>query len=197
MKILSSFLVTLTLALPALARTWTSTDGRTIEASLVSNSEDSVVLRLDASGANVTVKKSLLSATDLAFIEKTTVSDKDIILIIARYPPFTAEGESYRQLNDKYAGFVKIMTPSAALNVCQLMRKKLTDDIKYWKAESERPIPPFPLLDLRSNSTQQKAHEEMKKKVRQQKQQDKDAYKWVSETLPAWIAEVEKTASQQ
>jgi len=189
--------IAFTLSTCAYARTWTSTDGRTIEASLVSSSENSVVLRLDASGATVTVTKSKLSATDLAFVEKTTVSDKDIILIIGRYPALTTAGDASKQLNEKYAGFVKIMTPATAFNTCQLMRKKLSDDIKYWKAESERPIPPPPIIAISASRAQRKTYDENRAKDKEQKKIDKENYKWVSETLPAWIAEVEKAASQQ
>ncbi|MDQ8192835.1 hypothetical protein QEH59_00260 [Coraliomargarita sp. SDUM461004] len=51
------------------ARTWTSTDGRTLEGELVSVDELGVHVRRDMDGRFVTIPRSMLSAADLAYIE--------------------------------------------------------------------------------------------------------------------------------
>lgn len=55
---------------PAGARSWTSTDGRKIEADLVSATGTEVVLKLDGTGKEYTVALDRLSPEDNAFVEK-------------------------------------------------------------------------------------------------------------------------------
>ena len=185
-------------SISAHARTWTSSDGRTIEASLVSKGEDFVVLRLDATGGTVTVKHSLLSASDLEFIKTAQVAPDttaQLALIISKFPALAYKEDSGKQLNEKYQGFAKIMTPATAFNVAQMMRAKLSDDMKYWKEQSERVPPPIKLPPLRDPN-----HSEIMDQRRKERQEKIDtvkaSYKWVSEVLPNWLTEVEKAASQ-
>jgi len=180
------------------ARTWTSTDGRAIEASLVSKGDDFVVLRLDATGGTVTVKHSQLSAGDLEFIKTAQVAPDttaQLALIISKFPALPFKDENGKQLNEKYQGFAKIMTPATAFNVAQMMRVKLVDDVKYWKEQSERVPPPIkmPLLtDPNGPKIIEQRHRERQEKIATVK----GYYKWVSEVLPKWLTEVEKAASQ-
>lgn len=189
---------TLLLSVATHARTWTSNDGRTIEASLVSKGDDFVVLRLDATGGTVTVKHSLLSAGDLEFINTAQVAPDttaQLALIISKFPALPYKEDSGKQLNEKYHGFAKIMTPATAFNVAQMMRAKLGDDVKYWKEQSERVPPPIkmPLLtDPNGPKIIEQRHRERQEKINTVK----GYYKWVSEVLPAWLTQVEKAASQ-
>jgi hypothetical protein len=180
------------------ARTWTSTDGRTIEASLVEKGEDSVVLILE-NGAKVIVKQTQLSKEDIAYLTTVKAAESsDIVSIINKYPALAYKDESGRQLNDKYAGFAKIMTPTSAFNLCQLIRKKLPEDLKYWQEEAERASPdvkPPPRKKGESISEQLEKWREKTAKQKERKQIAKDHYKWLSSTLPAWLTEVEKAAS--
>lgn len=190
------------LAVVAHARTWTSTDGRTIEATLVSKGEDFVVLRLDATGGTVTVKHSLLSADDVEYakkVEPARVSTDNIDTIINKYPVLAFKDENGKQLNEKYFGFAKIMTPATAFNVAQMMRKKLPEDLKYWKEQSERVPPKVKPPARKQGETAMDLINDWRAKTAKQNeayQNSKDYYKWLSETLPAWLAEVEKAASQ-
>lgn len=186
----------LALSISANARTWTSKDGRTIEATLVEKGEDFVVLRLDATGRTVTVKHALLSADDVEYakkVEPARVSTDNIDIIISKFPALDYKDENGKQLNEKYSGFVRIMTPETARAVAEMIRKKLPDDVKYWKEQSERKVPPIkqPII-TDPNAT------EIRRERNRERQEKIDAVKanyiWLSKTLPAWLAKVEKAA---
>ncbi len=59
------------LTAPAGARTWTDTQGRTLEATLVESTATEVTLRLDATGKNATLPLSRLSNADAEFVSKS------------------------------------------------------------------------------------------------------------------------------
>jgi hypothetical protein len=59
------------LSAPVWARTWTDTQGRTLEAELVSATSSEVTLQLDSNKKVVTLPLTKLSAADLAFLKST------------------------------------------------------------------------------------------------------------------------------
>ena len=120
------------------------------------------------------------------------------IAFVSKYPALTVVDDTTRQLNAKYESYVKIMSQKTAFSVAQLMRKSLPADIKYWAEEAARPLvsPPAPTLQEMKQPDCMKNRQARIDASKKKKDQANANLKWLSETLPAWITEVEKIGSQ-
>ena len=134
----------------------------------------------------------------------TAIQEKeapDVARIIARYPQLAVDNEVTRNLNEKYASFARMMTPSTARNMVKLIRSKLEDDVEYWSLEASRPPlilkkPPVPSAKKGKKATSDpNAMRIWKDRQAAQVKKERQANEnlsWLTVTLPGWLAEVEK-----
>lgn len=191
----------LTLCVSAHARTWTSVDGRTLEASFVTRGDDFVVLRLDATGATVTVKYSQLSPEDVEYAKQQPKGNapdpQKLQQLIARFPKLNNDDENARQLYLKYHSYTKTMTPGNALGLLAMMRRSLPQDVAYWKEQSEIKPPVIQWIKISGNQPAVKAAHAKMDRYNKAHAMRKACHRWLSTSLPQWMAEVEKVAGAQ
>jgi hypothetical protein len=129
-----------TLSLMGESRTWTSKDGRKIEAEYVSTTKEKVTVRR-ADGLTVAIPLAVLSDDDVAWVDRqpkpVEVSLDQLNKIIAEFPraPALSNGEvtnDLKQLHDKYESMVKFIRPGTIGPNVKMIRKKMDDDIKIF-----------------------------------------------------------------
>ncbi len=119
-------------------RTWTSKDGRHIQAEFISATKDSVTVRRD-DGATVSIPLALLSDEDATWINNqpkpVEITQEQVDKIVKAFPKAgaLANGEvtnDLQQLHNKYESMVKSIRPGTIGANVKMIRKKIDDDIK-------------------------------------------------------------------
>jgi len=119
-------------------RTWTSKDGRHIQAEFISATKDSVTVRRD-DGATVSIPLALLSDEDATWINNqpkpVEIAQEQVDKIIKAFPkaatlPGGEVTNDLQQLHNKYESMVKSIRSGTIGPNLKMIRKKIDDDIK-------------------------------------------------------------------
>jgi hypothetical protein len=128
------------LMLKAEPRTWTSKDGRTLQAEYVS-STDTTVTALRTDGQKVVIPLAALSPEDVTWVSRqpkpVEITQKDIDALVAQFPrPAALSGyevtNDLKQLHDKYESLVKFIRPHTLDANLKMIRGKVEADLKIF-----------------------------------------------------------------
>ena len=151
------FLGIFSIELSAAPRTWTASDGRTLDAELVARTADTVTLKRETDSKEFSLPIASLSKEDQAFIKKSGIpvakpvdeaalkALANRIPVIVAQPPLAADWITLTELHKKYQRSFSHIRPETVLQNAVKIRVDIERDIQILQPSASTTVkdPPY------------------------------------------------------